>query len=479
MNNEIRDLLIDRAKIKAPVAYGTIMQQLELDNNIPEDRNRLSYELAEISRFEYEQGRPLLSAMVMYEGLKSFGKGIYKLGEELGLGLAEELENQNFAYDMQKRCIDYWRSNSNITPVPTEKKQHIEFFNADEIIFLSNWAKKTYNKENNEHIAAKNYIMNSLGIKTQYWSNELIKRLPEYETFNGRIWSQKGWEDSPNEKKQVSKFKHYTWARIYKKGDEDKDIFFTVAADSLERALIYKLDYYFEGNSNLNSSQKEILKNNIPDNLSWNVIKLSEFEKYDWDLLLDLTAKFISENTSFYGNLIKTVWGNQEVKKVFINNLRKCNPPIKKLVNLPEMNPSFKGRETDYIRLAIENKELGDRGEELVIIYEKKRLKALGKTILADQVRPMNDGEGFDVLSFNEDGSHIYIEVKTTTANHNVPFEITLNEYLFAERNQNNYKIFRLYNYSYETNNADFFEIDDVLNSLLFQPTKFKAYYKE
>jgi hypothetical protein len=97
---------------------------------------------------------------------------------------------------------------------------------------------------------------------------------------------------------------------------------------------------------------------------------------------------------------------------------------------------------------------------------------------LADQVSKMIDGKGYDITSFNEDGSQFYIEVKTTSGNHDAPFDISLNEYLFAERNKNDYKIYRLYNYSDDTNNADFFIIENVLDKLLFQPIGFKAYHK-
>ncbi len=483
MDKEIRKLLIERAKLKAPVAYGVIMQQLELNNSIPEHRNQLSYELAEISRFEHENGRPMLSAMAMHEGLKSFGNGFYALAEELNYGKASELERQEFGAEMQRRCNEYWKSvkaETNLLEKNIETIEHpIDFFNEDEIIFLSNWAGKVYDKENEEHRAAKNYIMNSLGSKTVYWSNELIKRLHDFETFNWRMWSQKGWDDSSGINKQVARFKPYTWARIYKKGDGEKDIFFTIGVDAEEQALIYKLDYYFEGNSNLNANQKEIVKNNIPENLRWNIIELTELGDYDWDSLLKITTEFISENSNTYDNLIRVAWGQEEVKEVFTNNLRKCNPEIKTLSELPLLNPTFKGYETDFIKKAIENKELGDSGEELVLNFEKKRLRALGKNILADRVEKAKDGNGYDIISFSEDGTPLYLEVKTTTGNQDTPFDISLNEYLFAEKNKGNYKIYRLYNYVEENNNADFFIIDNPIEKLLFQPTGFKVYYKK
>lgn len=483
MDKDIRELLIQRAKLKAPVAYGIIMQQLELNSGIPEHRNQLSYELAEISRFEHSNGRPMLSAMAMHEGLKSFGHGFYALAEELGYGKASELERRNFGKEMQLRCTAEWMASSNLkeeADVVTNVVCHpIDFFNADEIIFLSNWAGRVYDKENGEHKAAKNYIMNSLGSKTVYWSNELIKRLPGFETFNWRMWSQKGWDDSSGTNKQVARFKPYTWARIYKKGDGDKDIFFTIGVDANEQALIYKLDYYFEGNSNLDANQKEIVKKNIPENLRWNVIELTELEDYNWDSLIKITTDFISENSISYDNLIKIAWGKEEVKEVFTNNLRKCNPEINALTELPLLNPTFKGYETDFIKKAIENKELGDSGEVLVLNFEKKRLRALGKNDLADHVEKVKDGMGYDIISFSEDGSSVYIEVKTTTGDQNTPFDISLNEFLFAKENTSNHKIYRLYNYNEESNNADFYILDNPISQLLFQPTGFKAYNKK
>ncbi|HKB45122.1 MAG TPA: hypothetical protein VKC90_12055, partial [Chitinophagaceae bacterium] len=113
MNKETRRFLIERAKINAPVAYGIIMQQLELDNNIPEHRDILSHELAEISRLEQKKGRPMLSSMAVYADKKYTGPGFYHLAEELGHGTAQELAGRNFAKVMQTRCFTFWSNESN------------------------------------------------------------------------------------------------------------------------------------------------------------------------------------------------------------------------------------------------------------------------------------------------------------------------------------------------------------------------------
>ena len=132
-----------------------------------------------------------------------------------------------------------------------------------------------------------------------------------------------------------------------------------------------------------------------------------------------------------------------------------------------------------FIKKNIENKELGDAGEELVRDYEIKKLLEKGMVNHANKVKIAEDGEGFDVLSFDENGNEKYIEVKTTEGNEKTPFHISLNEYVFCERNKGKYYIYRLYNYNFETNHADYFIIDNPLSTLLFQPINFKVYLKK
>lgn len=113
MNKEIRLLLIERARIKIPIAYGVIMQQLELNNNLKEHRDILKEELAAISHFEHSRKRPMLSSMAMYEGGKKIGHGFYPLAEELGYGDPKKLEREKFAFEMQNRCHLFWSDPQN------------------------------------------------------------------------------------------------------------------------------------------------------------------------------------------------------------------------------------------------------------------------------------------------------------------------------------------------------------------------------
>lgn len=72
------------------------------------------------------------------------------------------------------------------------------------------------------------------------------------------------------------------------------------------------------------------------------------------------------------------------------------------------------------------NQLLGEAGEEFVIRYERARLIQAGKDSLADRIEQVSStvgpSAGFDILSFEENGSDRYIEAKTTKYGKNTPF---------------------------------------------------------
>jgi hypothetical protein len=87
---------------------------------------------------------------------------------------------------------------------------------------------------------------------------------------------------------------------------------------------------------------------------------------------------------------------------------------------------------TDYEARQKNSKRTGDRGELIVLALEKRRLIDAGKPELAadvDHVADREDGLGYDILSFEEDGTERPIEVKATTApNLQSGFYISANE---------------------------------------------------
>ncbi len=90
-------------------------------------------------------------------------------------------------------------------------------------------------------------------------------------------------------------------------------------------------------------------------------------------------------------------------------------------------------------------KFIGDRGEMIVLKFEQQRLEKLKRSDLADRVEHVaatDDTRGFDILSFDEDGTERQIEVKSTSGKTAARgFYLTANE-LNASRTQTNYHLY-------------------------------------
>jgi hypothetical protein len=74
-------------------------------------------------------------------------------------------------------------------------------------------------------------------------------------------------------------------------------------------------------------------------------------------------------------------------------------------------------KKIDFEKENKRNKKLGDRGEIVVKVAEENYLKRFGRKDLAkkiERVSQYDDSLGYDVLSFKEDGTEKYIEVKST-----------------------------------------------------------------
>ncbi|MCV0429132.1 MAG: DUF3883 domain-containing protein, partial [Roseibium sp.] len=98
------------------------------------------------------------------------------------------------------------------------------------------------------------------------------------------------------------------------------------------------------------------------------------------------------------------------------------------------------------------NRALGKAGEELVFHRERTQLQHQGRNDLASRVRWVSqedgDGAGYDILSFTPEGKDRLIEVKTTNGWERTPFHISRNELDVAETRQNDWYLFRLYEFA-------------------------------
>jgi hypothetical protein len=92
VNKDLYDRLVAAARHREVLFYSQVAPMLRLNFESPADRNRIGHLLGEISRFEHDEGRPMLSSIVWHKDMSSPGPGLYKLGVELGIVRGDEDE---------------------------------------------------------------------------------------------------------------------------------------------------------------------------------------------------------------------------------------------------------------------------------------------------------------------------------------------------------------------------------------------------
>lgn len=187
----------------------------------------------------------------------------------------------------------------------------MEFFTVDEIDHFSQVAGQTYRSNDEEDAQARESIKQGVWAKTRNWADLLREQLgSKYKVDFKMIWSQRGWENGA----RVSKFKTYTWARVYKAQDANKDIYYTIGVDGPSGRLIIKIDHQRRGRTTLSEQQMQHCHQLLrPDQERyWVSISLADLQqKVDsWELLLDETVAVLHKYESVYDDVIKQVWPN-------------------------------------------------------------------------------------------------------------------------------------------------------------------------
>lgn len=132
----------------------------------------------------------------------------------------------------------------------------------------------------------------------------------------------------------------------------------------------------------------------------------------------------------------------------YVDNLRLANTPDEKD---PTHQTTSGNRKINYEKESRKFRKLGERGEHIVMIAERQRLKELGYTDeridnALVQMSKSDDSCGYDILSVNNDESKRYIEVKATTGKvGDMSFYYTINELNTAKEKGRNYYIYIVY----------------------------------
>jgi hypothetical protein len=112
MQKEIREKLIELARLRTTWSYSQLNEQLQLRLDFSNGRdNKLIGEwLGDISLHEYEQGRPLLSVLITHKwGRREQGDGFYKLCENIFGQDWESLKaDKKWENGLIADCFEYW-----------------------------------------------------------------------------------------------------------------------------------------------------------------------------------------------------------------------------------------------------------------------------------------------------------------------------------------------------------------------------------
>ncbi|WP_298075066.1 DUF3883 domain-containing protein [uncultured Bacteroides sp.] len=111
-----------------------------------------------------------------------------------------------------------------------------------------------------------------------------------------------------------------------------------------------------------------------------------------------------------------------------------------------ETQNSTKGK-TDYDAQNKAKKQLGERGEYVVVQYETKKVKNCGIKGKPIQKSLYDDTLGYDIISYDSEGTEIYIEVKATNLSpRNFHFYFTRNELDAAKKYRESYHVYIVFN---------------------------------
>ncbi|MCB0963059.1 MAG: DUF3883 domain-containing protein [Acidimicrobiales bacterium] len=151
-------------------------------------------------------------------------------------------------------------------------------------------------------------------------------------------------------------------------------------------------------------------------------------------------------------------------------------PPARVPPPPPTERKKRRGRHIDYERDQREKSAIGRLGEELAFEAERQRLIDAGHPQLAKRVswaaKDHGDGLGYDIQSVREDGSVLYIEVKTTSGHRDTDFFISSAELEFAHEHEGDYELHRYFDVR---RRPRFFILQNLAATVEVEPTVFRG----
>ncbi|MDH4565529.1 DUF3883 domain-containing protein [Pseudomonas sp. BN414] len=148
---------------------------------------------------------------------------------------------------------------------------------------------------------------------------------------------------------------------------------------------------------------------------------------------------------------------------------------------LPTSSRQRLPRKLDYAARDEANRKLGRSGEQWVVGYEQHRLTEMGHPELFQRLdwisENRGDGTGYDILSFDSQDLHRYIEVKTTNGGIANSFVLSHNELEFSREADEQFYLYRVFQLSSDP--RLFILRGDLSKQLYLKPLDFRASFRE
>lgn len=176
--------------------------------------------------------------------------------------------------------------------------------------------------------------------------------------------------------------------------------------------------------------------------------------RHNYQTALKTTVlKFLNENSD---DIAKRI--------IDTNDIEESHKPIgdwkSLIVPIPRHNHNALGKahrsspslpkKLDYATRDEKNRALGNAGEMWVFELEQRRLESEGRRDLAKSIKLVSredDSLGFDIFSYNTNGTLRKIEVKTTTGGANTTFMISRNEIETSKEAPKSYYLYRVFDF--------------------------------
>ncbi|MCI2948321.1 DUF3883 domain-containing protein [Staphylococcus caledonicus] len=206
-------------------------------------------------------------------------------------------------------------------------------------------------------------------------------------------------------------------------------------------------------------------------------------------LIIQRIGNIVSHQTEKYKTYLDTYAIDKSDRKAYwylLTGLNSNNSldilSDKDLKRRQELRSRFIPKKIDWQSLNESREELGKHGEEFVIRYETNRILQFAPedtNRIIHLSEEQGDGAGFDIISLNEKGMEVYIEVKTTKGSLDTPFYMTENERAFFElyKDENNLFIYRVYNYdeARKTGDIKIISAETLFTQYQFDPISYKV----